>query len=124
MPQKSKTPAGTGASRDSFAGLSLPLSTPFAIQAQFLIAAHHVRPELARARRLPEPQAVPSRVRSMAEEPPMTNTPETEQTLLTDAQKATVIACGAMLMHYGKAETIAGIHAALALQKARGAGEW
>lgn len=47
MPQKSKTPAGTGASRDSFAGLSLPLSTPLAIQAQFLIAAHHVRPELA-----------------------------------------------------------------------------
>lgn len=47
MPQKSKTPAGTGASRDSFAGLSLPLSTPNAIQAQFLIAAHHVRPEMA-----------------------------------------------------------------------------
>lgn len=47
MPQKCKTPAGTGASRDSFAGLSLPLSTPLAIQAQFLIAAHHVRPELA-----------------------------------------------------------------------------
>lgn len=47
MPQKSKTPAGTGASRDSFAGLSLPFSTPLAIQAQFLIAAHHVQPELA-----------------------------------------------------------------------------
>jgi hypothetical protein len=47
MPQKSKTPAGTGASRDSFAGLSLPLSTPPIIQAQFLIAAHRVRPELA-----------------------------------------------------------------------------
>lgn len=44
MPLKSKTPAG--ASRDSFAGLSLPLSTPL-FQAQFLIAAHHVRPELA-----------------------------------------------------------------------------
>lgn len=38
--------------------------------------------------------------------------------LLTDGQKATVIACGAMLVHYGKAETIAGIHAALALQRA------
>jgi hypothetical protein len=42
--------------------------------------------------------------------------------LLTDEQKAIVIACGAMLMHYGKAETIAGIHAAMALQKA--AGKW
>lgn len=39
--------------------------------------------------------------------------------LLTEEQKATVIACGAMLVHYGKAETIAGIHAALALQRAR-----
>ena len=47
MSQKSKTPAATGASRDSFAGLSLPLSSPLAIQAQFLIAAHNVRPELA-----------------------------------------------------------------------------
>ena len=47
MPQKSKTPAGTGASRDSFAGLSHPLPTPVAMQAQFLIAAHHVRPEMA-----------------------------------------------------------------------------
>ena len=36
MPQKCKTPAG----------ISLPLSTPLAIQAQFLIAAHRVRPEL------------------------------------------------------------------------------
>lgn len=47
MPQKSKTPAGTGASRDSFAGLSLDLFNRLAIPAQFLIAAHHVRPELA-----------------------------------------------------------------------------
>lgn len=47
MPQKSKTPAGTGASRDSFAGLSHPLSTPLAMQVQTLIYAHHVRPELA-----------------------------------------------------------------------------
>jgi hypothetical protein len=38
--------------------------------------------------------------------------------LLTDEQRATIIACGAMLVHYGKAETIAGIHAAMALQKA------
>lgn len=47
MSPKSKTPAGTGASRDSFAGLSLPLSSPLAMQTQFLIAAHHVRPEVA-----------------------------------------------------------------------------
>ena len=47
MPQKSKTPAGTGASRDSFAGLSLHLSSPLILQSQFLIAAHHVRPEMA-----------------------------------------------------------------------------
>lgn len=47
MPQKSKTPAGTGASRDSFAGLSPFFSNPLDIQTQFLIAAHHVRPELA-----------------------------------------------------------------------------
>lgn len=46
MSQKSKTPAGTGASRDSFARLSLTLFSPLAIQAQFLIAAHYVRPEL------------------------------------------------------------------------------
>jgi hypothetical protein len=39
--------------------------------------------------------------------------------LLTDQQKATVIACGAMLVHYGKAETMAGIQAAMALMKAR-----
>ena len=47
MPQKSKTPAGTGASRDSFGGLSHPLSTLPILQSQFLIAAHQVRPELA-----------------------------------------------------------------------------
>lgn len=46
MSQKSKTPAGTGASHDSFAGLSLPYSSPLTTQAQFLRAAHHVRPEL------------------------------------------------------------------------------
>ena len=47
MPQKSKTPAGTGASRDSFTGPSHSLSIPLTIQTQLLIAAHHVRPELA-----------------------------------------------------------------------------
>lgn len=47
MPRICKTPAGTGASRDSFAGLSHPLPTVLPMQAQFLIAAHHVRPELA-----------------------------------------------------------------------------
>ena len=47
MPQKGKTSAGTGASGDSFPCLSPPFSTPLAIQAQFLIAAYHVRPELA-----------------------------------------------------------------------------
>ena len=39
--------------------------------------------------------------------------------LLTDGQKATIIACGAMLMHYGKEETIAGIKAAMAITNAR-----
>lgn len=49
MLQIQETPAGAaaGASRDCFAGLSHPLINPPAIQAQFLIAAHHVRPELA-----------------------------------------------------------------------------
>ena len=43
--------------------------------------------------------------------------------LLTEVQKATVIGCGAMLVHYGKAETIAGIQAAMAIQSARLKGE-
>lgn len=47
MHQKSKTPAGTGASRDNFAGLSHSLFTPVPMQVQFLIAAHNVRPEVA-----------------------------------------------------------------------------
>lgn len=47
MRSKSKTPAETGASRDSFGGLSHSLFTPVAMQAQFLIAAHNVRPEVA-----------------------------------------------------------------------------
>jgi len=46
MPQKSKTPVGTVASRDSFAGLSHTLPNPVAMQVQFLIAAYHIRPEL------------------------------------------------------------------------------
>ena len=37
--------------------------------------------------------------------------------LLTEPQKATMIACGAMLVHYSKAETIAGIEAAMALSR-------
>ncbi len=47
MPLTCKTPAGTGASRDSFAGLSLVPFTPTVVPVQFLIAVHHVRPELA-----------------------------------------------------------------------------
>jgi len=43
-----QNPGGkAGASRDSFAGLSLPFSTPCAMQSQLLIASHHVRPEMA-----------------------------------------------------------------------------
>ena len=42
-----KTPAGTGASRDSFAGLSLYPFTPFAMLVQLPISVHHVRPQLA-----------------------------------------------------------------------------
>jgi hypothetical protein len=47
MPQKCKTPAGTGASRDSLAGLSRPCFSLQAYQAQILMAAHGVRPEWA-----------------------------------------------------------------------------
>lgn len=47
MSQKSKTPAGTGASRASFGSLSPVRNTPLSIQAQFLNFSHHVRPELA-----------------------------------------------------------------------------
>lgn len=46
MSQKSKTPAGAGASCDSFAGLTPFHSSPLAIHAQFLMAPHYVRPEL------------------------------------------------------------------------------
>lgn len=48
MPQTCKTPADkAGASRDLLGGWSRNLPTSDALQAQFLIAAHHVRPELA-----------------------------------------------------------------------------
>ena len=47
MARKCKAPAGTGASRDSFAGLSPSLATALAMQPQFLAVAHHVRPEMA-----------------------------------------------------------------------------
>lgn len=43
--------------------------------------------------------------------------------LLSETQKVTVLTCGAMLVHYGKAETIAGIQAAMAIQSARLKGE-
>lgn len=47
MPHKSKTPAGkAGASRDLLGGWSHPLNSPSTHQTQFLIAAHHVRPEM------------------------------------------------------------------------------
>ena len=42
-----KTPACTGASRDSFAGLSRHPFTLIAMPVQLLIAVHHVRSELA-----------------------------------------------------------------------------
>lgn len=48
MPPTCKTPADeAGASRDLLGGWSHPLPTPLSMQAQFLIGAHHVRPELA-----------------------------------------------------------------------------
>ncbi len=46
MTQKCKTPADAGASRDSFAGLSLLLTTRPDLQVQILIAAHNMRPDL------------------------------------------------------------------------------
>lgn len=47
MPQISETPAGSlaGASRDSFAGLSLPLPTLDRYRAQFPILAAHCGPD-------------------------------------------------------------------------------
>lgn len=46
MPQKCETPAGTGASRNSLDSFRDSFS-PLTHQSQFLIAAYHVRPELA-----------------------------------------------------------------------------
>jgi hypothetical protein len=47
MPQKCETPRNGGASRNSCGGCFRDSLSPLAIQAQFLIAAHQVRPELA-----------------------------------------------------------------------------
>lgn len=47
MPHKSETPRNGGASRNSCGGCFRDSLSPHAIQAQFLIAAHHIRPELA-----------------------------------------------------------------------------
>lgn len=50
MTQKSKTPAGTdpaGVSRVCLDGWTRSLDNLAATRVQFLIAAHHVRPELA-----------------------------------------------------------------------------
>lgn len=48
MPQKSETRAGKArASRNSCGGWFRDPLTPLDVQAQFLVAAHHVRPELA-----------------------------------------------------------------------------
>lgn len=47
MPPKSRTPPGEGrVSRDSFAGLTLELTTLEAVRIQFLIA-RHINPDLA-----------------------------------------------------------------------------
>lgn len=46
MPQKSETPHGGGASRNSCGGCFRDPLTPPEEQAQFLVAAHHVRLEL------------------------------------------------------------------------------
>ena len=47
MLQKSETPHAGGVSRNSCGGSFRDNLSPIAVQAQFLIAAHHVRPELA-----------------------------------------------------------------------------
>lgn len=47
MPHKSETPRNGGASRNSCGGCFRDSLNPLTIQAQFLIASHHVRPELA-----------------------------------------------------------------------------
>lgn len=47
MHQKSETPRSGGASRNSCGGWFRGPNTPHEVQTQFLIAMHHVRPELA-----------------------------------------------------------------------------
>ena len=47
MHPNSKTPAATGASRDCLDGCFRDSLSPLAIEAQFLIAAHQVRPRWA-----------------------------------------------------------------------------
>jgi hypothetical protein len=47
MPPKCETPHDGGASRNSCGGCFQDSPNPFTLQAQFLVAAHHVRPELA-----------------------------------------------------------------------------
>ena len=47
MNQKSEAPRNGGASRNSFGGCFRDTLSPLGIQVQFLIASHHVRPELA-----------------------------------------------------------------------------
>lgn len=47
MPQKCEIPLAGGASRNSFGGWFRDPLTPLHGQAQFLVGAHHVRPELA-----------------------------------------------------------------------------
>lgn len=46
MPRKSETPHDGGASRNSLDSFRNSLS-PLSLQSQFLIVAHHVRPEMA-----------------------------------------------------------------------------
>lgn len=47
MPEKSNAPRNGGASRKSCGGLFRDPFTADGLQAQFLIAAHHIRPEMA-----------------------------------------------------------------------------
>lgn len=47
MVQKSETLRSGGPSRNSCGGWFQDSSSPLTIQPQFLIAAHHVRPEMA-----------------------------------------------------------------------------
>ena len=47
MPQKCETPRDGGASRNSCGGCFRDSLTPLKLQAQFLIAAYNVRPEVA-----------------------------------------------------------------------------